>query len=65
MADITSVDFYEGTRELDRPTILLDAATARLAIDIGELDDLIEKALNALEMTGKRIVHVQVETHDA
>jgi len=61
MPDIVNVDFYEGTRELERPTILLDAATARLAIDIGELNDLIEKAPNALEVTGKRIVHVQAE----
>ena len=61
MAEISDVEFYEGTREIHGPTVVLDAATARLALDQGELEDLVEKALNALEMSGRSIVFVQAD----
>lgn len=58
MAKISDVDFFNGNREVSEPSIVITARCARAAIDLGELDDLLEKALNALDVTGKHIVFV-------
>lgn len=49
----------EDSRHFDGPNIILDAPTARRAIEEGCLHDLVLDALKALELSGQNIVVVK------
>jgi hypothetical protein len=56
---IADVHVLDGDWSVDAPVVILDAATARRAIELGELHNLVLDALNALELSGKAVVFLK------
>jgi hypothetical protein len=61
MTDITDVEVLDGNWSTDLPVIIIDAATASRALDLNETHDLLQKGLNALGLSGKRVVFLKEE----
>ena len=61
---LTDVEVLDGEWKSERPSIVLDAALARRAIENGELHNIVLDCLNALELSGKFVVYV-AEDEDA
>lgn len=57
--EIGDVEVIEGDYEVERPTIFLDAEAAAKALRQGDLEELVGKALHALELSGRLFVYVQ------
>jgi hypothetical protein len=57
--DITDVTVLDGSLGADTPVIVIDAMTASRALDLGNAHDLLQQGLNALGLSGKRVVFLK------
>lgn len=61
MSDIADIQVLDGSWSSDAPVVILDAATARQAIELGKLHDIVLDALSALELSGKMVVFLKAD----
>jgi hypothetical protein len=59
MAELADVEVLDGDWTADAPVIVIDAATASRALDLNETHDLLQQGVNALGLTGKRVVFLK------
>lgn len=54
--NVDDVTVVEGDQVFDTPCVILTVGFARLALENGSTDEAIETGLNALDLSGKRFV---------
>jgi hypothetical protein len=65
VSHITDIEVLEGKWEAETPAIVLDSALAQRAIETGELTEIVQNCLSALELSGKRFVFAYETDPDA
>lgn len=63
MAEIENLEVLEGNREFDFPCVILDADFARKALEANELPLFVHQALEAMELSGRRVAILSEASH--
>lgn len=59
MTPIGDVEVLDGSRALEKPVVIIEAATAREALRSGEIADLVKTGLDAMELSGRDVVYLE------